>query len=144
MSRTIYALMVLIIALTAVVKSQTPTANPKNTTSTPDKQTGNQSISMIEDCACESQILPKTAAIVNGIQITSDDIKKTTREAVSELQRRVIEARKNELDLTINSRLLAMEAKKHGLSTTKLLEQEVVGKVKPPTPYLRLIGDWHY
>jgi protein-disulfide isomerase len=133
MNRTIYALMVLMIALTAAVKSQTQTASPKNTLS-PVKETGGQSNSMIEDCACESQILPETAAIVSTVKITSNDIKKATRQAVSELQRQVIEARKNELDLTINSRLLAMEAKKRGLPITKLLEQEVVAKVKPPTP----------
>jgi hypothetical protein len=133
MSRTIYALMVLIVALTAVVKSQSPTAIPKSTTISPVKQTGGQSNSTIEGCACESQSLPETAAIVNGVKITSDDIKKATHNAVSELQHRVIEARKNELDLTINSRLLALEAKKRGLSTTTLLEQEVVAKVKLPT-----------
>jgi protein-disulfide isomerase len=134
MSRTIYALMALIIALTGVVKSQTPKANPTNTTISNVKQTGAQSNSVIEDCACESQILPETVAIVNSVKITSNDIKKATRQAVGELQRQVIEARKNELDLTINSRLLAMEAKKRGLSTTKLLDQEVGAKVKRPTP----------
>jgi hypothetical protein len=134
MTKTICALVVLIVALIAVVKSQTSTANPQNTEVSRLKRTENQSNSTIQNCACESQILPKTAAIVNGIQITSDDINKATREAVSELQRNVIEARKNELDLTINSRLLELEAKKRGLTTTKLLEQEVVGKVKSPTP----------
>jgi len=134
MSRTIYALMVLMIALTAVVKSQVPTANPKITTSLPVKQTGGQSNSMVDDCACESQVLPETAAIVSTVKITRNDIKKATHQSVSELQRQVIQARKNELDLTINSRLLAMEAKKRGLTTAKLLEQEVVAKVKRPTP----------
>jgi protein-disulfide isomerase len=134
MSRTIYVFMVLIIALTAVVKSQVPTANPKNTTGSPVKQTEGQTNSMSEDCACESQLLPETAAIVSTVKITSNDIKNATHEAVSALQRQVIEARNNELDLMINSRLLAMEAKKRGLSTTKLLEQEVVAKVKRPTP----------
>jgi protein-disulfide isomerase len=89
---------------------------------------------MIEDCACESQILPETLAIVNKIKIASNDIEKSTRERVSELERQVIEARKNELNLIINSRLLAQEAKKRGLSTTKLLEQAVVAKVQRPTP----------
>lgn len=134
MSRTIYAFMVLITALTPVVKSQTVTANPANTTTPPVKQTGGLSNSMIEDCACESQILPETLAIVNKIKISSNDINKSTHQAVSELQRKVIKARKNELDLTINSKLLEIEAKKRGLSTTKLLEQEVVAKVKRPTP----------
>ena len=134
MSRTICALMILTIALTAVVRSQTPTADPKNTATSPVKQTGTQSNSIIEDCACESQILPETLAIVNGVSITSKDIKKATGEDVSQLQRQVIEARKRELDLMINSKLLALEAKKRGISTTKLLEQEVAAKVKRPTP----------
>jgi protein-disulfide isomerase len=51
---------------------------------------------------------------------------------VRQLQRQVVEARKRELDLLINSRLLSVEAKKRGISTTKLLEQEVVAKVKAP------------
>src|SRR6185369_12986814 len=38
----------------------------------------------------------------------------------------------HELDLMINSKLLALEAKKRGVTTTKLLEQEVVAKVKRP------------
>lgn len=134
MSKTIYALMVLMIALIGVVKSQVPTANPKITTSSPVKQTERQSNSLIEDCSCESQTLPETIAIVSTVKITSNDINKATSQAVRELQRRVIEARKNELDLTINSRLLAMEAKKRGVTTTQLLDQEVVAKVKPPTP----------
>ena len=85
------------------------------------------------DCACESQLLPETLAIVNGVKITSTDIKKSTGEQVGQLQQQVIEARKRELDLMINSKLLALEAKRRGISTVKLLEQEVVAKVKKPT-----------
>jgi hypothetical protein len=87
-----------------------------------------------DDCACESQALPATLAIVNGVSISTRDIEKATGDSVRNLQRQVIEARKRELDLLINSKLLAMEAKKRGVSTTKLLETEVVSKVKPPTP----------
>jgi len=86
------------------------------------------------DCACESQILPEAAAIVNGVKITSKDLKKATGDSVGQLQQQVVDARKRELDLTINSRLLALEAKNRGITTTKLLEQEVVSKVKRPTP----------
>jgi len=78
--------------------------------------------------------LPEAAAIVNGVKITSADIKKATGDQVSRLQQQVIEARKRELDLMINSRLLAIEAENRGISTTKLLQQEVVAKVKRPTP----------
>ncbi len=87
-----------------------------------------------DDCACESQALPATLAIVNGVSISTRDIEKATGDSVRSLQRQVVEARKRELDLLINSKLLAIEAKKHGISTTKLLETEVVAKVKPPTP----------
>lgn len=114
MRRMIYALIVLTIALTTVVRSQTPK-------------------SASQECACESQALPDVPAIVNGVKITSVDLKKATGQAVTELQQQVIDARKRELDLTINTRLLEMEAKKRGITTTKLLEQEVVSKVKRPT-----------
>ena len=89
--------------------------------------------SQTADCACESQVLPETLALVNGVKITSSDIKKSTGEQVGQLQQQVVEARKRELDLTINSKLLTLEAKRRGISTVKLLEQEVVAKVKKPT-----------
>jgi protein-disulfide isomerase len=86
-----------------------------------------------EECACESQVLPPTLATVNGVTISTRDIEKATGESVRNLQRQVTEARKRELDLLINSKLLAIEAKKRGITTTKLLEQEVIAKVKAPT-----------
>jgi hypothetical protein len=86
-----------------------------------------------QDCACEAQVLPETLAIVNGVKITASDINKSVGESVSQLQQQVIDARKRELDLMINSKLLALEAKKRGVSTVKLLDDEVVAKVKKPT-----------
>ena len=114
MSRRICALILLTIAMTMVGRSQT--AKPVS-----------------QECACESQVVPDVPAIVNGVRITSDDLKKATGEAVTQLQQQVIDARKRELDLTINTKLLDLEAKKRGITTTKLLEQEVVSKVKRPT-----------
>ena len=114
MRRLTYALIVL--SLASTVFSQTPPVTPPPAT----------------DCACESQSLPETLALVNGVKITTNDIKKATGDSVSQLQQQVIEARKHELDLIINSRLLALEAKRRGVTTTKLLEQEVVAKVKKP------------
>jgi protein-disulfide isomerase len=70
---------------------------------------------------------------VNGVRISARDIDKATGDAVRQLQRQVVEARKRELDLLINSKLLAIEAKKRGIATTKLLEQEVLAKVVAPT-----------
>ena len=111
MKKLIYALMLLTFVYPAAVRSQTAR----------------------EDCACESQVLPETLAIVNGIKITSSDIRKSTGDQVNQLQRQVVEARRRELDLMINSKLLTLEAKKRGISTVKLLEQEILNKLKKPT-----------
>ncbi|HET6979355.1 MAG TPA: thioredoxin domain-containing protein [Pyrinomonadaceae bacterium] len=119
MLRLTYALILLSFAFASAVKSQTL---PIQTT--PSKPV---------DCACESQVLPETLAIVNGVKITGNDINKATGNSVGQLQAQVIDARKRELDLLINSKLLALEAKKRGVSTVKLLEQEVMTKVKRPT-----------
>jgi len=119
MLRLTCALILIGFAFTLPAKSQTPPAQ-----TTPPKPV---------DCACESQVLPETLAVVNGVKITSADIKKATGNSVGPLQAQVVEARKRELDLIINSKLLAIEAKKRGVSTVKLLEQEVVSKVKPAT-----------
>jgi protein-disulfide isomerase len=117
MRRLTYVLILLSFACTLTAKSQALPPKPA-----------------VQDCACESQVLPETLAIVNGVKITSSDIKKSTGASVGQLQQQVSDARKRELDLMINSKLLAFEAKKRGISTMKLLEQEVIAKVKRPTP----------
>ena len=86
-----------------------------------------------QDCACESQVLPDDLAVVNGVRITRKDIEDRTREPVDRLQRQIIEARKRELDLEINSKLADLEAKRRSISVTRLLEEEVVAKVVEPT-----------
>lgn len=119
MPRLTYVLILIGCAFILPAKAQTP---PVQTT--PPKPV---------DCACESQVLPETLAVVNGVKITSADVQKATGNSVGPLHAQVVEARKRELDLMINSKLLAIEAKKRGISTVKLLEQEVLSKVKPAT-----------
>jgi protein-disulfide isomerase len=119
MLRVMNAIILLSFACVWAARSQTPTYQPTTLLS--------------ENCACESQTLPLTLAVVNGVKINAADIQKSTGEAANRLQQKVIEARKRELDLIINSKLLSLEAKKRGISTTKLLEQEVVANVKRPT-----------
>src|SRR6476659_10088012 len=85
-----------------------------------------------EDCGCEAQKLPDTLALVNGVKITASDLNKSIGDSVDQLQRKVVEARKRELDLMINSKLLALEAKKRGVTTVKLLEDDVTPKQKKP------------
>ncbi len=114
MKRVLATIIMTLISLPAVAQSQTQT--------------------IADDCACESQVLPTTVAMVNGVTISVRDIEKSIGDSVRKLQQQVVDARKRELDLLVNSKLLAIEAKKRQISTTKLLEKEVVAKAQPPTP----------
>jgi hypothetical protein len=126
--------MISLVALTPTARSQTPNAPQSNgSSSSATAPVEIQPNKTVEDCACESQLLPDALAVVNGIRITRSDIEKATKDSVAKLQRQIIDARKRELDLLINSRLLASEAKRRGLTTTKLLDQEVVKKATVPT-----------
>jgi protein-disulfide isomerase len=86
-----------------------------------------------EDCGCEAKPLPDVVASVNGVQIKLKEIDEPINKRIQELQQQIIEARKREVDLQINSKLLEAEAKKRGISTTKMIEQEIVAKAKEPT-----------
>jgi protein-disulfide isomerase len=86
-----------------------------------------------EDCGCEIKAMPDVLAVVNGVRITNKEIDKLIKESVDSLQNKVIEARRRELHLQINSKLLEAEARKRGISSTKLLEDEIIAKVKMPT-----------
>jgi protein-disulfide isomerase len=88
---------------------------------------------VVEDCGCESAPLPAVLAVVNGVKFTPKDLGQQTRERVAELQRQVIDARRAELDLQINSILLEAEAKRRGVATTKVLEDEVIAKAPETT-----------
>ena len=86
-----------------------------------------------EDCGCEAGPLPEVIATVNGVQIKIKEIDDPINKRIQELQQQIIDARKREVDLQINSKLLEAEAKKRGISSTKLIEQEVIAKAKEPT-----------
>lgn len=84
-------------------------------------------------CGCEDKPLPAVLATVNGVRIMQADIIAEVRQRVADLQQQVTAARRHELDLQINSILLAAEAKRRGVSTEKLLEAEIVAKAQAPT-----------
>jgi protein-disulfide isomerase len=85
-----------------------------------------------EDCGCEVKAMPDVLAVVNGVRITNKEIDKLIKESVDSLQNKVLEARRRELYLQINSRLLEAEARKRGISSARVLEDEVIAKVKEP------------
>src|SRR5215208_7169165 len=84
-------------------------------------------------CACEASPLPEVLATVNGVNVTRQDISPAAQKRVADLQQQVVEARRRELDLQINSALLEAEAKKRGVTATKLLEAEVIARAQEPT-----------
>jgi protein-disulfide isomerase len=86
-----------------------------------------------DDCGCEVQVLPEVIAEVNGVKITGKEIEEPIRERVNALKQQVKAARQHELYLQINTRLLEGEAKRLGKSTTALINDEIVAKVKEPT-----------
>ena len=108
-----------------------PAATPAATTA-PQQQTP-AAASAADECGCESGPLPEVLAAVGGVKITRADLSPQTQQRVAQLQQGVVEARKQELDLQINSILLEAEAKKRNTTTTKLLEAEVVARTVEPT-----------
>ena len=86
-----------------------------------------------EDCGCEAGPLPEVLASVNGIKITKSDLSPQVAQQIEALQREVVDARKQIVDVKINSMLLDAEAKKRGVSSAKLFEDEVANKTVQPT-----------
>jgi protein-disulfide isomerase len=86
-----------------------------------------------EDCGCDVKVPADAIAIINGVKVNIKEIDEPIKGQVQEIQSKVIAARKAEVDLQINSRLLEAEAKKRGITAVKLLDQEVVAKIKEPT-----------
>lgn len=89
-----------------------------------------------EDCGCEVKVPEGVAATVNNVKIAIkdiDEVDENSKARVQELQNQVIEARKQQVNLLINVKLLDAEARKRGISSDKLLETEVTAKLKEPT-----------
>src|SRR5262249_26230130 len=86
-----------------------------------------------DDCGCEVKTPLDALAVVNGVKISPKEVDDSIKKQVDDLQKQVIQARKHELDLEINIRLLEAEAKKRGITSSVLLEREVVSKVKRAT-----------
>lgn len=119
MKRFTSTVLILLVWLASVAQAQTASPTPP----APAK----------DDCGCEAKPLPEVIAIVNGVQIKAKEIDEPISARIQELQKQVIEARKRELDLQINSKLLEAEAKKRSTTTAKVIEQEIIAKTKEPT-----------
>src|SRR5437773_6994220 len=86
-----------------------------------------------DECGCETP-LPDLIVVVNGTRLKAADVfTPETQKKIADLQQSVIDERKNSLQLLINSKLLEAEARKRGMSPTRLVKQEVTAKVADPT-----------
>ncbi len=110
-----------------------PTPKPAATPTPAPARPAQQQAAPAEDCGCEAGPLPEVLGTVNGVKITRADLSPQVQQRVAQFQQEVVEARKRELDLQINSLLLEAEAKKRNLTTAKLVEAEIIKKTVVPT-----------
>jgi protein-disulfide isomerase len=130
-------------ALVAPIAAQTTRSTAKPTTRasvTPAKPATQATASPAQsqadpakECGCDAGPLPDVLAIVGDVRVTQADISPEVHKRVADLQQQVVEARRRELDLQINTMLLEAEAKRRGVSAPKLLEAEVIAKTQAPT-----------
>jgi len=125
MKPVLFCTIVCLLLLTATVQAQVPAR--------PSLSPNPALVSQLEDCGCEDKPLPEVLAVVNGIKISRAELSEATQKRIKDLHQQVIDARKREVGLQINSMLLEAEAKKRGVSSAKLLEDEIVAKVTAPT-----------
>jgi len=76
---------------------------------------------------------PILLATVNGQSVTTADIDPKVREEVEALENRIAEARRQILELQINTLLLESEAAKRKISSQQLYNLEVARKITEPT-----------
>src|SRR5206468_12517474 len=80
-----------------------------------------------QDCGCETAPLPDVILIVNGKPFRQANVfSAQTRKKVADVQQLVVDERTKEVSLLVNAKLLAAEARKRGMSPTRLVKQEVV------------------
>lgn len=77
---------------------------------------------------------PAPLVVVNGQTFTTADLEPSVRQEVERLDDKIVEARKNVLDVQINTLLLDIEAKKRHIDTHRLYELEVSSRVGTITP----------
>jgi protein-disulfide isomerase len=77
---------------------------------------------------------PIPIVAINGQTLTSADFDPSLRQQLETVEQKIAEARKDVLDLQINTTLLEIEAKRRRIDTHRLYESEVSRRVSMPTP----------
>ncbi len=77
---------------------------------------------------------PAPLVSVNGQTLTTADLEPALRQQLETLDDKIADARRNELELQINTILLQVEAKKRRIDSHRLYELEVTNRIRTPTP----------
>lgn len=84
--------------------------------------------------ATETPLPPTEIVKVNGQTITTADFEPELRQQLDSLEGRITEAKREILDLQINTLLLEVEARKRGITSHRLYETEVSKRITAATP----------
>ena len=129
--------LLLIVSLWLTVPAQTnkrrgPTRKPEVTAPQPQPVNQPQPTSNAEPARPPAAPVP--LVVVNGQTFTTADLDPALRQEVETLNDKIAAARKNVLDVQINTLLLDIEAKRRHIDTHRLYELEVSNRVGTITP----------
>jgi predicted DsbA family dithiol-disulfide isomerase len=91
-------------------------------------------VSAVNATAVARPSAPIPLATVNGQSVTTADIDPKVREEVEALEGRIAEARRQILEMQVNTFLLESEAARRKVSSQQLYNLEVARKIAEPTP----------
>ena len=126
---------ILVTSVSLAQKTRRATVRPKppvataTSQPTPTPQTANN-----PPLAAKPSLPPVPIVVVNGQTFGTADLDPQVRQQVEDLADRIAEAKRNVLDLQINTALLEIEAKRRGVSTHQLYELEVTKRIPAITP----------
>ena len=128
--------LLLIVALWSAVPGQTAkrrgAVRKPNVTTTPQPKPVAQPTPNIQPP--RPPAAPASLVVVNGQTFTTADLDPAVRQELERLDDKIAEARRNVLELAINTALLEVEAKKRRIDSHRLYELEVSSRVPAATP----------
>lgn len=122
----------LYLAATNALLGQSPRRSPTGSQAAPKPTVAAPTPAPTPAIAAEP-LSDKPIAIINGQAVTVSDIDPQVRQEVEQLGPRIADARRQVLDLQINTALLDLEAKKRKLTPQLLYDLEVTKRVSDPT-----------
>jgi protein-disulfide isomerase len=131
--RTFLVITVLVCVVTEVPAQRSRKGSARRATATPPPTTQPAAQPTATSSSVARPATPVLLAIVNGQNITTAEIDPKAREEVETLDSRITEARRQILELQVNTLLLENEAAKRKLSSQQLYDIEVTRKLTEPT-----------